>query len=138
MAATYFTCTLGQAQSLGLTNSNFKNINQFIDSQAEAIPSQAAVGFAIPSNSDSQWKSKTWTFSDLQTGSKKVAAVLQKMHGDLLTKSETVALICPSTPEFLFTWLALMRLGHPVLLIAPQCQPAAIAHLCKTCQTIVL
>ncbi|KAH0254071.1 acetyl-CoA synthetase-like protein, partial [Aureobasidium melanogenum] len=138
MAATYFTCTLGQAQSLGLTNSNFKNINHFIDSQAEAIPSQHAVGFAIPSNSDSQWKSKTWTFSDLQTGSKKVAAVLQKMHGELLTKSETVALICPSTPEFLFTWLALMRLGHTVLLIAPQCQPAAIAHLCKTCQTTVL
>lgn len=138
MAATYFTCTLGQAQSLGLTNSNFKNINHFIDSQAEAIPSQHAVGFAIPSNSDSRWKSKTWTFLDLQTGSKKVAAVLQKMHGELLTKSETVALICPSTPEFLFTWLALMRLGHPVLLIAPQCQPAAIAHLCKTCQTTVL
>ncbi|CAD0096493.1 unnamed protein product, partial [Aureobasidium mustum] len=138
MAATYFTCTLGQAQSLGLTNSNFKNINHFIDSQAEAIPSQHAIGFAIPSNSDSQWKSKTWTFSDLQIGSKKVAAVLQKMHGELLTKSETVALICPSTPEFLFTWLALMRLGHPVLLIAPQCQPAAIAHLCKTCQTTVL
>jgi acyl-coenzyme A synthetase/AMP-(fatty) acid ligase len=138
MAATYFTCTLGQAQSLGLTNANFKNINQFIDSQAEAAPSQPAVGFAIPSNSDSQWKSKTWTFSDLQDGSKKVAALLQKTHGELLTKSDTVALICPSTPEFLFTWLALMRLGHPVLLIAPQCQPAAIAHLCKACQTTVI
>ncbi|KAI4715286.1 acetyl-CoA synthetase-like protein [Aureobasidium sp. EXF-10727] len=138
MAATYFTCTLGQAQSLGLTNSNFKNINHFIDSQAEAIPSQPAVGFAIPSNSNSQWDSKTWTFSDLQTGSKKVAALLQKTHGELLSNSDTVALICPSTPEFLFTWLALMRLGHPVLLIAPQCQPAAIAHLCKACQTTVI
>ncbi|CAD0111930.1 unnamed protein product [Aureobasidium uvarum] len=138
MAATYFTCTLGQAQSLGLTNSNFKNINHFIDSQAEAIPSQPAVGFAIPSNSNSQWNSKTWTFSDLQDGSRKVAALLQKTHGDLLCNSDTVALICPSTPEFLFTWLALMRLGHPVLLIAPQCQPAAIAHLCKACQTTVI
>ncbi|TIA44713.1 acetyl-CoA synthetase-like protein [Aureobasidium pullulans] len=138
MAATYFTCTLGQAQSLGLTNSKFKNINQFIDSQAEAIPSQPAVGFAIPSTSDSQWKSNIWTFSDLQEGSKKVASLLQKTHGELLSKSDTVALICPSTPEFLFTWLALMRLGHPVLLVAPQCQPAAIAHLCKTCQTTVI
>jgi acyl-coenzyme A synthetase/AMP-(fatty) acid ligase len=138
MAATYFTCTLGQAQSLGLTNSNFKNINQFIDSQAKAIPNQPAVGFAIPSSSDSQWKSKTWTFSDLQDGSKRVAALLQKTHGEVLTKLNTVALICPSTPEFLFTWLALMRLGHPVLLIAPQCQPAAIAHLCKACQTTVI
>ncbi|CAD0020251.1 unnamed protein product [Aureobasidium pullulans] len=71
MAATYFTCTLGQAQSLGLTNSKFKNINQFIDSQAEAIPSQPAVGFAIPSTSDSQWKSNIWTFSDLQEGSER-------------------------------------------------------------------
>lgn len=137
MAATYFTCTLGQAQSLGLTNSSFKNINQFIDSQAEAIPSQPAVGFARP-DSNTQWESTTWTFSDLQTGSKKVASLLQRTHGDLLTGSNTVALICPSTPEFLFTWLALMRLGHPVLLIAPQCQPSAIAHLCKACQTTVI
>lgn len=138
MAATYFTCTLGQAQSLGLANSTFKNINQFIDSQAEAIPSQPAVGFAVPTNSESGWESNVWTFSDLENGSKKVASLLQRTHGDLLSNSDTVALICPSTPEFLFAWLALMRLGHPVLLVAPQCQPAAIAHLCKACQTTVI
>ncbi|KAI5199658.1 acetyl-CoA synthetase-like protein [Aureobasidium subglaciale] len=138
MAATYFTCTLGQAQSLGLTNSTFKNINNFIDSQAEATPSQAAVGFAVPSKSESEWQGKTWSFLDLADGSKKVATLLQEINGELLNKSDTVALICPSTPEFLFTWLALMRLGHPVLLIAPQCQPAAIAHLCKACQTTVI
>lgn len=30
----------------------------------------------------------------------------------------TVALLCPSSVEFLFTWLGLMRLGYAVLLIA--------------------
>jgi acyl-coenzyme A synthetase/AMP-(fatty) acid ligase len=138
MAATYFTCTLGQAQSLCLTNSTFRNINHFIDEQAKAVPTQPAVGFAIPNTGDSKWDSKTWTFSDLQQGSKKVASLLQRTYAKLLDSSDTVALICPSTSEFLFTWLALMRLGHPVLLVAPQCQPAAIAHLSKACQSTVI
>lgn len=51
---------------------------------------------------------------------------------------KTVALLCHSSPEFLFTWLGLMRLGLSVLLIAPQCQPAAILHLCKSCEVSVL
>lgn len=49
-------------------------------------------------------------------------------------KCQTVALLCPSTADFLFVWLALMRLGHPVLLLAPQCSPYAVAQLCKTCE----
>ncbi|KAI4751380.1 acetyl-CoA synthetase-like protein [Aureobasidium sp. EXF-3400] len=138
MAATYFTCTLRRAQSLGLTNSTFKNINQFIGSQAEAIPTQPAVGFAVPSNSNTRWKSNVWTFSDPQASSGNIASLLQKTRKEFVSNSDTVALIYPSIPEFLFTWLALMCLGHPVLLVAPQCQPAAIAHLCKTCQTAVV
>lgn len=32
--------------------------------------------------------------------------------------SYTVALLCPSSPLFLFTWLGLIRLGLSVLLVA--------------------
>lgn len=139
MKPTYFTCTLGQASSLGLTNTSFKNISRFIASQAEKTPNQPAVGFAKPkTGSNSPWGQSVWTFSEIHQATEKVAALLRNQHGELLATSKTVALICPSTPEFLFTWLALMRLGHAVLLIAPQCQPAAIAHLCKACETSVL
>ena len=50
----------------------------------------------------------------------------------------TVALICPSSAGFLFTWLGLIELGFSVLLVAPQCRPGAVAHLCKSCGVDVL
>ncbi|GAB7349481.1 hypothetical protein MBLNU459_g0193t1 [Dothideomycetes sp. NU459] len=139
MKPTYFTCTLGQAATLGLTNKDFKNINQFVTSQAENIPDQPAVAFAdLNPASKTCTGSSVWTFSEVHQTTEKVAALLQHRDGEALARSKTVALICSSTPEFLFTWLALMRLGHAVLLIAPQCQPAAIAHLCKTCETTLI
>ena len=55
-----------------------------------------------------------------------------------LEKGDTVALICPSSAGFLFTWLGLIELGLSVLLIAPQCQPGAVAHLCGECGVRVL
>lgn len=134
MEPTYFTCTLGEAASLKLTNHSFLNINQFLESQAKSIPGQPAVGFAKPdSTSPSIWNSSVWTFADIKNGSEAVATLIRQKFAPVLGLSRTVALICPSTPEFLFTWLALMKLGYAVLLIAPQCQPPAIVHLCKAC-----
>lgn len=139
MKPTYFTCTLGQAAALNLTDKKFKNINEFIASQARNRPDLPAVGFAKPSSVENEpWGSSVWTFSDISRGTQTVAALLEKEHEEALARSKTVALICPSTPEFLFIWLALMRLGHAVLLIAPQCHPAAIAHLCKACGATVV
>ena len=139
MKPTYFTCTLGQADALNLTNESFSNINQFIADLAEAIPLQPAVAFGKPcSEQNEPWASSIWTFRDVLEGSRTLAAILNTEYGPSLSASKTVALICPSTPEFLFTWLALMQLGHAVLLIAPQCQPAAIAHLCKACDATAI
>ena len=139
MKPTYFTCTLGQAASLRLTDESFKNITQFVASRAKSIPDHPAVGFAKPSSKqDEPWASSTWTFSDVHRGTVAVARLLKHDHRAILKPSKTVALVCPSTPEFLFGWLALMRLGHSVLLIAPQCQPDAIAHLCKVCEAKII
>lgn len=139
MKPTYFTCTLGQASDLGLTDKSFQNINCFIEARAKSAPNDPAVGFAIPSASETEaWSSSTWTFAEVFQGSRTIANVIYKKHGKQLGQSRTVALICPSTPEFLFIWLALMRLGHAVLLVAPQCQPAAIAHLCKACDVSLI
>ncbi|PNS17757.1 L-2-aminoadipate reductase [Sphaceloma murrayae] len=136
----YFTCTLGQAAHLELTNPEFRNISGLIDSRLEQTPDLPAVGFASsPSNTpgSQSWVPQVSTFLDLANTSTALAVQLRDTFKDI-RKSQTVALLCPSTSIFLFTWLALMRLGHPVLLIAPQCQPAAIAHLCQTCDIIAL
>ena len=59
-------------------------------------------------------------FDDLRRGS---IAMGQALSVSLRRSRRTVALLCPSSIDFLFAWLGLMRMGHSVLLIAyvPQC-----------------
>lgn len=139
MDPTYFTCTLGQAAELGNQQSQ-NNVNGFVEAQAKANPDRPAVGFPAPSGKDAkgEWIYKSYTFSQILTGSVNTANHLLSKNPDTLSKRATVGLLCPSTPEFLFTWLGLMRLGHAVLLIAPQCQPAAIKSLCEQCEVKLL
>ncbi|KAK4561065.1 hypothetical protein LTR86_005020 [Recurvomyces mirabilis] len=141
MEPTYFTCTLGQAAALGIQQEH-KTITGLIDYLAKDHGDLPAVGFPQPGDRpDEQWTNLLFTFGDVAQGSKCVASALlhsSKQNGTNLSKRQTVGLLCPSTPDFLFTWLALMRLGHAVLLIAPQCQPAAIANLCSTCEVSLL
>lgn len=139
MEPTYFTCTLGQAAGLGNQQSQ-KNVNDFVDAQAKSQPNRPAVGFPSPTGKDPKgdWTYRAYTFSEILTGSVNTAGELLSEHGASLSKRSTIGLLCPSTPEFLFTWLALMRLGHAVLLIAPQCQPAAIKSLCEQCEVDLL
>lgn len=138
---TYFTCTLGQAAALGLTDKEFRNIPSFIASRARTSPDKYAVAWALPPENhveDAAWRDLKFTFRALHAITTKLALELRRQWGQYLEKSATVALICPSTPELLFMWLAFMRLGHAVLLIAPQCQPPAIVHLCEACDITLL
>jgi thioester reductase-like protein len=139
MDPTYFTCTLGQAAELGNQQSQ-NNVNDFVEAQAKANPDRPAVGFPAPSTKDPKgdWTYQSYTFSEILTGSVNTAKQLLSENPETLSKRSTVGLLCPSTPEFLFIWLALMRLGHAVLLIAPQCQPAAIKNLCEQCEVSLL
>lgn len=136
----YFTCTLGQAVHVNDNNeAPFRNINEFVDQQADAVPTLPAVGFADLKENDAVVRGyRCFTFRDVQRGT----AFVADLFGDRLRKASqqqrTIALLAPSCLEFLFAWLALIRLGHAVLLIAPQCQPAAIAHLCKECRVDTL
>ena len=57
-------------------------------------------------------------FEDLRQGSITIGQALSKsLHADTLS-GKTVALLCPSSIDFLFAWLGLMRLGCSVLLVA--------------------
>ncbi|KKY19536.1 putative nrps-like enzyme [Diplodia seriata] len=120
MDTNYFVCTLGQAASLGGGKSSFNNINEFLDLQAQSL--------------------KRWniTFSELRNGSLLVADIINRKLGEHLNGRQTVGLLSPSSPTFVFIWLALIRLGHSVLLVAPQCQPPAIAHLLRLCSASTL
>ena len=138
MEPNYFTCTLGQAAGLGIQQPH-KNANALVDALAGECPDLPAVGFPQPGRTTKDdWSTLIFTFSDIRKARDHVATALLRDQKQALSKRRTVGLLCPSNPEFLFTWLALMRLGQAVLLIAPKCQPAAIASLCQTCEVDLL
>ncbi|KAK4496873.1 hypothetical protein PRZ48_011322 [Zasmidium cellare] len=130
MDLNYFICTLGQASKHKNKPQNFTNINDFVEQQAEQNANLPAVGFYTPSKDPSQpWKTQVLTFKEVFQGT---CAYAEKLSGVLdVQDKQTVALLCPSSPNFLLTWLGAMRLGHPVLLIAPQCSATAAVELCK-------
>jgi len=139
MDITYFTCTLGQAALMNKDQYPISNIKQFIDHQCKTVPKLPAVGFPEPDTSSTQpWKSRVFSFEDIQRGTNAFENLARAYTLAGPSEPKTVALLCPSTPDFLFAWLGLICLNHPVLLLAPQCQPAAIAHLCKSCEIELL
>ncbi|KAH6612690.1 male sterility protein-domain-containing protein [Boeremia exigua] len=138
MQTNYFVCTLGQAATLNRQPNPYTTIGQFVDYQALHNPYISAVGFPVPRPQQNKWSYKVLTFADVARGVNVLAEKHLQALGRAPEAPETVALLCHSSPEFLFTWLALMRLGYSVLLIAPQCQPAAILHLYKSCQASTL
>lgn len=135
MQTNYFVCTLGQASALVGNAKPYRTISEFLELQARHHALLPAVGFPIPQPDQKEWKYKVLTFGDVDQGTNVFA---QRLRGLATATGKTVALLCHSSPEFLFTWLGLMRLGLSVLLIAPQCQPAAILHLCKSCEVAAL
>jgi acyl-CoA synthetase (AMP-forming)/AMP-acid ligase II len=136
----YFVCTLGQAARINAQSPHvFKTVNDFIDFQARTIPQAPAVAFPIPPDSKNdglEWQQRILSmlvssrglgirdlicalaFEDLLQGSIAIGQVLSKSLQANTSPTKTVALLCPSSIDFLFAWLGLMRLGHSVLLIA--------------------
>ncbi|KAJ4984676.1 putative male sterility protein [Stagonosporopsis vannaccii] len=134
MHTNYFVCTLGQAATFERPPNPYTTIGQFLNYQAIHHPDLPAVGFPVPQLQQQQWSYRVLTFADVDQGTKVFTERLLQAVGREAKSPETVALLCHSSPEFLFTWLALMKLGYSVLLIAPQCQPAAILHLYNSCE----
>ncbi|KAI9677427.1 MAG: putative NRPS-like protein biosynthetic cluster [Caeruleum heppii] len=140
----YFVCTLGQAAALKATHPRYSTINNLVDELATVSPDAPAVGFPKPpatGSQDDKWEDEIFDFRGLRQQSMRVARQLSK---DVLpppsngVASRTVAILCSSSSDFLLLWLGLTRLGYASLQIAPQCQPAAIAHLCETCNVSLL
>ncbi|KAI9830731.1 MAG: hypothetical protein M1819_005395 [Sarea resinae] len=148
-ALNYFVCTLRQAAVLNTWKKHvYSTVNELLDIQAIAIPDSLAVAFpdvsdAITGELTPPLVPRAWTFGDIQKNSVAYAVVLRILlrdhtivlpTDDLTQPVPTVALLARSSPDFLFAWLALMRIGYSVLLIAPkhfrpQCAPPAVVHL---------
>ncbi|QDS75794.1 putative secondary metabolism biosynthetic enzyme [Venturia effusa] len=127
----YFICTLGEAAELqGPSGTSYTTVTHLVEQQAHANPDLPAFAFPRPETS-TPWGVQLYAFKDLRDGSARLASEFRSQLGN--QSHHTVALLCPSSIEFVFAWLALMRAGFSVLIIAPQCQPVAIAHLCASC-----
>ncbi|KAF2684718.1 acetyl-CoA synthetase-like protein [Lentithecium fluviatile CBS 122367] len=137
MDTNYFVCTLGQAATLQTGPKPYRTISEFLDHQSKHCGPKPAVGFAIP-NLERDWDFEVFSFQDFDQEIRLSGHRLSKAFGLADQAPQTIALLSNSSPEFLFTWLGLVRLGHSVLLIAPQCQPAAILHLCRSCNVSLL
>ncbi|KAL5121846.1 hypothetical protein ACEQ8H_000061 [Pleosporales sp. CAS-2024a] len=135
MQPNYFVCTLGQASALSTKPKPYNTVTEFVNIQAQNHAFLPAVGFPLPAQDAAAWTYKVLTFGQVFRASNIFA---QRLSPILNSAESTVALLCHSSPEFLFTWLALIKLGRSVLLIAPQCQPGAILHLCKSCHVSTL
>ncbi|TPX16274.1 uncharacterized protein E0L32_003923 [Thyridium curvatum] len=140
---TYFTCTLGQAAKWKQTNPRtFDTINHLLDEQAKYTPESLAVGFSHikESTEDDPYPVKL-NFSELRSFSFAAASTLSGRLSSLKfpqTQRVTVGLLSRSSPDFLGAWLGLLRLGLPVILLAPQLEPSAIKHLCTVSQVTTI
>ncbi|KIW99279.1 uncharacterized protein Z519_00942 [Cladophialophora bantiana CBS 173.52] len=134
MTVNYFTCTLGQAVSHHQQqDKSYGTVAGFLDFKARTAPDVPVLGLYEVTQRPSQlWEPHILTFQDVQRGVGLVAGALRNAFD--IEQRQTVALLCPSSASLLFTWLGLVWLGHPVLLVAPQCSASAVAQLCKSCE----
>lgn len=128
----YFTCNLGQAAVFG-SDAAFSNISDFVKRQAQDYPTLPAVGYFGPGTDP--LGCTVLNFQDVYEQSDKYA---EAISGQNIPKGQAVALMVRNLPDFLFAFLALIKLGSSVLLIAPQCTTKASAQLCKQCNASML
>ncbi|WWC89627.1 uncharacterized protein L201_004552 [Kwoniella dendrophila CBS 6074] len=131
MTLSYLVSTAGHAQHQNEKHPHdTQTILQLIADGAKEFGSEKVVGFAAIQHDDEGWKCDRFSFPDLLGLSARLASGL--MNGGVSRKKDgehIISLLCPTGLDFLVAWIALMRLGYGVVLIAPQCSPSAIAHL---------
>ncbi|KKY31864.1 putative l-aminoadipate-semialdehyde dehydrogenase [Diaporthe ampelina] len=136
----YFTCTLGEAATWNADHPHpFHTVNHLIDEQAEDLRQRPAVNF--PGGcfaEDGRVIKSDFTYRELRAYSLATAARLRRrLQVSDRNASGTAGLLCSSTPEFILTWLGLMRLGISVMLLA-YLERTAIKHLCSTSNVSVV
>ncbi|KAF8473851.1 hypothetical protein BDZ91DRAFT_759228 [Kalaharituber pfeilii] len=128
---------------------NEGHIIALIDSRASSFPHVRVLGEFLPPKRDLAQSDAEWGWFYLAQGSSALAEHIGDIR-DLQQVAEckaaeqayqsrlrfpTVALLYPASIDFIYHWLAFMRLGYAILLLAPQLAASQIAHLCDATAT---
>lgn len=82
------------------------------------------------------FENERYTYSDADKRSNKTANALRSHPG--YKAGETVALFMGNEPGFMFTWLALAKLGSPVSLLNHNIRSKSLLHCFNCCKAKVL
>ncbi|XP_041713554.1 very long-chain acyl-CoA synthetase isoform X2 [Coregonus clupeaformis] len=82
------------------------------------------------------FENKTYSYQDTDRRSNKIANALQR-HSEL-RPGDTVALFMGNEPAFIFTWLALAKLGCPVALLNHNIRSRSLLHCFNCCSAKLL
>nr|XP_019010654.1 uncharacterized protein I206_03956 [Kwoniella pini CBS 10737]OCF49435.1 hypothetical protein I206_03956 [Kwoniella pini CBS 10737] len=132
MTLSYLVSTAGHAQ---YQNEQYphdvENILQLINDGAKEFEQEKVVGFTSRTE-NAGWTCDCYSFPELlDLSSRLVGGLVSEGVNESKDNAGIVSLLCPTGLDFLLGWIALMRMGYGVVLIAPQCSPSAVAHLYK-------
>lgn len=82
------------------------------------------------------FENKSYTYTDADRISNKTANALQALPG--YKAGDTVALFVGNEPAFMFTWLALTKLGSPVSFLNQNIRSKSLLHCFNCCKATVL
>ncbi|XP_036391153.1 very long-chain acyl-CoA synthetase-like isoform X2 [Megalops cyprinoides] len=82
------------------------------------------------------FEEKSFTYQDTDKRSNQIARALQKHIG--FKEGDTVALYMENKPSFIFTWLALAKLGCPVALLNYNIRSKSLLHCFSCCGATLL
>lgn len=82
------------------------------------------------------FENTSYTYTDADRISNKVAKALQALPG--YNAGDTVALFMGNEPAFMFTWLALTKLGSPVAFLNQNIRSKSLLHCFSCCKATVL
>lgn len=91
---------------------------------------------AHPDNTFIVFENESYTYACTDKKSNKIANALQSHAG--YKGGDTVALFMGNEPTFLFTWLALAKLGSPVALLNHNIRTKSLLHCFNCCKAKVL
>ncbi|CDZ97946.1 Non-ribosomal peptide synthetase/alpha-aminoadipate reductase and related enzymes [Phaffia rhodozyma] len=140
----YLVMTASDAAEYNAQDPNYirhSSLNQLLEERASSCPNSIAAAFAAHSAGKNEWGWDTWTFDSLRRESLILANHLASdLHIPVRTSDKAqdrmvIALLCPSTADFMLTVCACWQLGLGVLLLAPQNTPQAISYLCRVTQS---
>ena len=82
------------------------------------------------------FENESYTYADADKISNKTARALQALPG--YKAGDTVAVLLGNEPAFIFTWLALAKLGSPVSFLNQNIRSKSLLHCFNCCRASVL